>query len=70
MKHVDQLSDRLLAKGKSIDVLINNAGALFNDRKLTSEGIERSFRFTSFGLHKLTEQLMPLLQKSEDARSN
>ncbi|MEZ5008023.1 MAG: SDR family NAD(P)-dependent oxidoreductase [Chitinophagales bacterium] len=68
MKHVDQLSDRLLARGKSIDVLINNAGALFNDRKLTSEGIERSFALLLLAPYKLTEQLMPLLQKSEDAR--
>ena len=42
LSDVDALCDRLLAKGESIDVLINNAGALFNDYAETREGIERS----------------------------
>ena len=42
LSDVNELSDRLLAEDRPIDVLINNAGALFNDFAVTSEGIEQS----------------------------
>lgn len=59
---VAALSDRLLAQGKPIDVLINNAGALFNDYAETAEGIERSIALLLLSPWKLTESLLPLLQ--------
>lgn len=68
LKDVYQLTERLLQKGKPIDVLINNAGALFNERNETSEGIERSFALLLLAPYYLTNRLTPLLQKSEDAR--
>lgn len=61
MADVDALASRLLAKGKQIDVLINNAGALFNERQLTAEGIERSFALLLLSPWHLTRQLHPLL---------
>ena len=42
LSNVEALCDRLLTQQKTIDVLINNAGALFNEYAQTSEGIERS----------------------------
>lgn len=59
---VSALSGRLLARGKPIDVLINNAGALFNDFAETAEGIERSIALLLLSPWKLTESLLPLLQ--------
>ena len=37
------LVTRLLQKGRPIDVLVNNAGALINPREETAEGLEKSF---------------------------
>lgn len=62
------LAERLLAKNKTIDVLINNAGALFNERALTSEGIERSFALLLLCPYALTMDLLPLLKQSKDGR--
>tara|TARA_R110002110_G_scaffold406421_1_gene626265 strand:+ start:65794 stop:67233 length:1440 start_codon:yes stop_codon:yes gene_type:complete len=68
MSDVDALVQRLLERGETIDVLINNAGALFNERKLTSEGLEQSFALLLLSPYRLTQGLRPLLLKSEDAR--
>lgn len=68
MKDVHLLADRLLEADKPVDILINNAGALFNPRKQTTEGLEQSFALLLLGPYILTERLHPLLSKSESAR--
>jgi NAD(P)-dependent dehydrogenase (short-subunit alcohol dehydrogenase family) len=68
MKDVHMLADRLLKAGKPVDMLINNAGALFNPRKQTTEGLEQSFALLLLGPYILTERLHPLLAKSKSAR--
>lgn len=65
---IESLACRLLARGKAIDVLINNAGALFNERQLSFEGIEMSFATLLLGPYILTEKLYPLLKKATKAR--
>ncbi|MFQ3323465.1 MAG: dehydrogenase/reductase SDR family protein 12 [Pseudomonadales bacterium] len=68
MKDVHALAGRLLKTGKPVDMLINNAGALFNPRQQTTEGLEQSFALLLLGPYILTERLHPLLAKSESAR--
>ncbi|MDB4281605.1 SDR family NAD(P)-dependent oxidoreductase [Paraglaciecola sp.] len=68
MKDVHALADRLLKTGKPVDILINNAGALFNPRQQTTEGLEQSFALLLLGPYILSERLHPLLAKSESAR--
>ncbi|MEJ2604011.1 MAG: SDR family NAD(P)-dependent oxidoreductase, partial [Gammaproteobacteria bacterium] len=68
MADVHALCDRLLADGRPIDVLINNAGALFNPRQVTPEGLEKSFALLLLGPSILTERLHPLLQQTGAAR--
>ena len=62
LAEVSALCERLHARGQAIDVLINNAGALFNDYAETKEGIERSAALLLLSPWKLTESLLPLLQ--------
>ena len=62
LAEVSMLSERLHARGQSVDVLINNAGALFNDYAETEEGIERSVALLLLSPWKLTESLLPLLK--------
>ncbi len=64
MKDVVAVAKRLTDLGQPIDVLINNAGALFNDRKTTSEGFEMSFALLLLGPYILTESLLPMLNKN------
>jgi NAD(P)-dependent dehydrogenase (short-subunit alcohol dehydrogenase family) len=65
LKDTDTLIDRLLAKGEAIDVLINNAGALFNEHTMTSEGLEKSYALLLLSPWRLSEQLLPLLQNHD-----
>ena len=66
LRDTEALIDRLLAKGEAIDVLINNAGALFNDHTMTSEGLEKSYVLLLLSPWRLCERLLPLL-KNHDA---
>ena len=68
MADVDALVTRMLAKAKPVDVLINNAGALYNPRELTSEGLERSFALLLLSPYRLTTGIKPLLDQSHGAR--
>jgi NAD(P)-dependent dehydrogenase (short-subunit alcohol dehydrogenase family) len=68
MSDVHSLCDRLLAADDAIDMLINNAGALFNPRQQTAEGLEKSFALLLLSPYTLTERLRPLLRKAESPR--
>jgi dehydrogenase/reductase SDR family protein 12 len=68
LEDVRALVARLLEKGRPIDVLVNNAGALINPREETTEGLEKSFALLLAGPYVLTEGLRPLLKKSAGAR--
>lgn len=68
MSDVDALVKRMKKRGEAIDVLINNAGALFNPRAETSEGLEQSFALLLLSPYRLTEGLKPLLAKSSSPR--
>jgi NAD(P)-dependent dehydrogenase (short-subunit alcohol dehydrogenase family) len=68
MAEVRSLADRLLDTEPRIDLLINNAGALFPERAETEEGIERTFALDLLGHYVLTEALIPRLIESAPAR--
>jgi NAD(P)-dependent dehydrogenase (short-subunit alcohol dehydrogenase family) len=61
LSQVNALSERLLSANRPIDVLINNAGALFNDYCQTLEGIETSAALLLLSPWRLTEAVHPLL---------
>ena len=65
LKDTDAMIDRLLAKGEAIDVLINNAGALFNDHTVTPEGLEKSYALLLLSPWRLCERLLPLLKNHD-----
>ena len=64
MADVDKVVANLTGRGRAIDVLINNAGALFNPRQETTEGLEQSFALLLLGPYRLTEGLPPLLKQA------
>lgn len=68
MAEVDGLVARLTAAGRAIDVLVNNAGALFNERRQTGEGLEASFALLLLSPYRLTRGLHPLLASAPEAR--
>jgi dehydrogenase/reductase SDR family member 12 len=64
LEDVRALAARLLKKGRAIDVLVNNAGALVNPREETAEGLEKSFALLLLSPYLLAECLHPLLRKA------
>jgi retinol dehydrogenase 12 len=48
----------------TLDVLLNNAGAIYAEYGETAEGIERTFALDHLGYFVMTEELLPLLRKS------
>lgn len=68
IKEVKLLSERVKNDYHRIDVLINNAGARFLQHQLTEEGIELTLATNHLGHFVLTNELLPLLKNSDDAR--
>lgn len=58
----------LVKREPGLDVLINNAGALYSERIVTPEGFEKTFATNLFGPYVLTELLLPALKKAGQAR--
>jgi NAD(P)-dependent dehydrogenase (short-subunit alcohol dehydrogenase family) len=65
---VREAADRILATEPRIDVLIDNAGAMFAERGETPEGVERTMATMVHGPFVLTARLLPRLLESPDAR--
>jgi NAD(P)-dependent dehydrogenase (short-subunit alcohol dehydrogenase family) len=57
MSEVRSLAEELQASYEHIDVLVNNAGALFATRAVTSEGFERTFALNHLAPFLLTNLL-------------
>ncbi|MDB5410528.1 MAG: family oxidoreductase [Rhodospirillales bacterium] len=68
MAEVRRLAADLLATVGRIDVLINNAGAIFDRHALTSDGLERTFALNHMAYFLLTELLLERLKQAPAAR--
>ncbi len=62
------LANKIKEKFLSLDILINNAGALYNERTVTGEGIEKTLALLLYSPFILTEALLPLLKKTKSPR--
>lgn len=53
---------------QSLDLLINNAGAIYQDRQTDTRGIELTFATNVLGYFLVTKEMLPLIGRSESAR--
>jgi len=58
--------EALAAKAGAVDILINNAGAMFSSREITADGLELTFAVNHMAYFVITEILRPIL--APDAR--
>ncbi|KAJ8368399.1 hypothetical protein SKAU_G00084270 [Synaphobranchus kaupii] len=67
-RKVWEFAEAFKKKYKSLNVLINNAGCMVNQREVNSDGLEKNFSSNTLGVYILTKNLIPLLEKSSDPR--
>jgi len=68
MESIRNFAAEFKQKYTRLDVLINNAGAVFNKREVTAEGFERTLAVNYLGPFLLTNELLPLLKASAPSR--
>jgi NAD(P)-dependent dehydrogenase (short-subunit alcohol dehydrogenase family) len=68
MAETRQVGAAIAAAEPRIDVLINNAGALFSERRVTPEGLELTFALNHMAYFVLTQALRDKLVASAPAR--
>lgn len=68
MAQVRQLADEFKAQHDRLDVLVNNAGAVFSQRGETDDGYEMTFALNHLNYFLLTNLLLDVLKASAPAR--
>jgi NAD(P)-dependent dehydrogenase (short-subunit alcohol dehydrogenase family) len=65
---VRRLTDEIRSRFTRLDVLINNAGGIFEKRMLTADGIEKTFALNHLAPFLLTTLLLDLIQAAQQGR--
>ena len=68
MADVRALAASYLERYGSLDVLLNNAGAVNLTRELTADGLERTFATNHLAYFLLANLLLPALRRADGAR--
>ena len=68
MSEVRRVAKEFRARHERLDVLANNAGAVFTSRQVSADGLEMTFALNHVGYFLLTSLLLDLLQKTPGAR--
>ncbi len=68
MADVRQVAASFLAKHDRLDVLVNNAGAMFLEHALSVDGLEMTFALNHIAYFLLTHELLDVLKKTPGAR--
>jgi NAD(P)-dependent dehydrogenase (short-subunit alcohol dehydrogenase family) len=68
MSAIRKFTEEFKSKYDRLDVLVNNAGAVFSKRQVTHEGLERTLAVNYLAPFLLTHELLPLLKSSSPSR--
>ncbi|MHB1809837.1 MAG: SDR family NAD(P)-dependent oxidoreductase, partial [Solirubrobacteraceae bacterium] len=68
INEVMRVAEEALQRYRRIEVLVNNAGAVFGSRELTPEGLEQTWALNHLAPFALTNALLPRLRESAPAR--
>ncbi len=67
-RDVRRLAERVREQTPRLDVLLNNAGAIFLSSRASEDGLEMTFALNHMGYFLLTTELLDLLRSSAPAR--
>jgi len=65
---IEECGQLFRKKYEQVDVLINNAGAIFGKHQLTDDGLERTFALNHMGYFYFTHFLLDLVRAGQDKR--
>lgn len=65
---VRRAAAEFLSRHDRLHILVNNAGAMFGERKLSADGLEMTFALNHIGYFLLTQELLGVLKASAPAR--
>ncbi len=68
LKAIERLAEEVRKFAGKIDVLVNNAGAMFTKRQVSADGIEMTLALNHVGYFALTHRLLELLKANAPAR--
>ena len=68
MSEVRRVARNFVERRDRLDVLVNNAGAIFSKRRETAEGLEATFALNHLGVFLLTNLLLERLRAAEAGR--
>jgi len=68
LKDIRIVAEKINQQLPKIDVLVNNAGTVFEKRELTEDGYEKTFAVNHLAPFLLTNLLLPTIRKSGDSR--
>ena len=68
VQEIRRFAEEFQNSHERLDVLDNNAGAVFNKREVTVDGIERTLAVNYFAPFLLTHELLPMLKSSAPSR--
>jgi NAD(P)-dependent dehydrogenase (short-subunit alcohol dehydrogenase family) len=65
---VHQAAKEIAGRVDRVDVLVNNAGGIIGERRVTKEGVEETLAGNHLGPFVLTQDLLPLLERAAPSR--
>jgi retinol dehydrogenase 12 len=68
LSEMKRVAGEIAAEEPAIDVLVNNAGALFNTRQVVEGGLEKTFATNHMAYFVVTNVLLPNLKATKGAR--
>ena len=68
LRSVTELAEAVSGRHPHLDVLINNAGAVLSERRMSEDGLEMSFQVNYLGHYLLTRRLLGALRAAAPAR--
>lgn len=66
IEQIRALADKFLAKYDSLDVLLNNAGAVFSEYKTSADGLEMTFALNHISYFLLTNLLLDTIKRTAE----
>ena len=68
MREAKRVGAEIAAAEPRLDALVNNAGAMFSERRVTAEGLERTFALNHMSYFMLTAGLIDRLKAAPEGR--